>query len=330
MSLTGRIIEEQKIHYVVDTASGMVTVTPSGKIRERHTGLCVGDLVDIAVTDTDANEGVVLRRHKRRNRFPRPAIANMDQMVLVNTYKEPTLELELLDRALVNAEWLGLSSLIVLNKIDLLDRGEDSALMRVENTYATIGYRCIRTCATTGENVEQMIKHCRGLASALVGPSGVGKSTLLSKVFPDYEFRVAGLSQKVDRGKHTTTSTRLLPLPEGGHIADTPGLSFLGLPDAPEDALAGLFPEIKSVLEGCRFADCAHLDEPGCAVVEAVACGRISESRYANYLSFHREAKSNRKTYRASRATQRRKQRLVDIARDLDEEVYDLGEEDEE
>jgi ribosome biogenesis GTPase len=297
MYLRGRIIEEQKNHYFVDTEKGIIKSALKGVLKKQKNRLYVGDFVDIELFNIDQPEGIIRKLYQRENKFHKPAIANIQQIVFLNTLKEPALNLEFIDRFLLSSEVLHFPTLLVFNKNDLYTPTDKKKLSEITSYYSKIGYTCITVSALTGENLDSLIKLCNNMLSILAGLSGTGKSTILAKIFPEKSFRTQELSKNVSRGKHTTTSTILLKLPNFGYIADTPGFSFIDLPEIDEKDVSSHFPEISSNQGNCRFNNCIHEYEPGCAIKPLVETGEIAPFRYKNYLTIYNAIKEKRRKY---------------------------------
>jgi ribosome biogenesis GTPase len=213
-------------------------------------------------------------------------IANPDQVVFVLACAEPEPRLRMLDRLLVGAERQNIPALICVNKIDLV--GIEEA-QRLFETYGEIGYTVIYTSARTGENIELLRDALKDKISGLVGPSGVGKTSLLNAMEEDLGHRVREVSEATGKGKHTTRVTQLVPLDVGGWVADTPGIRALALFDLEPEEIEGYFPDIAPYVPYCRFSDCTHRVEPGCAVQEALEEGDIDQHRYESYIRLHEE-----------------------------------------
>ncbi len=268
--------------------------------RERRTGdrVVIGDRVALAgVDDAWTIEGVEPRRNElvRRGaggRHARVVAANLDHVLVVIAAHEPTSRPELVDRFLVVVEACDLHPRLVINKVDLPGAAEVAADLR--SLYTGIGYEVLLTSARTGIGMgalESVL--CRGV-SALIGPSGAGKSSLLNAVDPTLKLRTGALSRKLERGRHTTVSARMIALECGGWVADTPGFSDVGLWRMDPARLEGCFPEFEPFLGTCRFRGCAHLEEPDCAIKAAVEGGVIAASRYRTYATLMGEARESR------------------------------------
>lgn len=299
--------ENQQKGLVIKAQSGFFTVeTPQGPIVCRLRGIllqeqletdpcAVGDHVTLTVLDDGSGiiESVAERqRALSRNRPPggrdnegtdreHVILANPDQAAFVFSCVQPAPNPRMLDRLLVVAEKAHIPVLIVANKVDLVSRKEPRQIFKV---YEDIGYPVIYTSATSGKNVKQLHKQLTGKISALAGPSGVGKSSLLNAMQPGLGQRVAQVSEATEKGRHTTVSSELFPLDEGGYVADTPGIRSVALYDVEPDELDGYFVEIARYVPDCRFNDCSHTNEPGCAVVAAVKAGSIEWDRYDSFL----------------------------------------------
>jgi len=295
-----RIIEERKNYYVVDTEEyGQVRAVLKGAIRKKHRRLAVGDFVVIDLFDPEKGEAVVRSVAPRTNELPRPLVANIDQVIFINCFKEPALEYSYIDRFLFAASVNDIPVKMVFNKIDLLDEEEAEELEEVCELYRYFGYD-VRSSSMNHPNTVEMIREmCHGKLTVFAGPSGVGKSSLLSKLFPDREFITDELSEHISRGKNTTTHTSLLLFNDGeSYVADTPGFSMMKMPKIDADRVKYHFPEVSEIGEVCRFNNCNHDNEPGCAVKDAVETGEIPDARYANYLELLNLMRGAAKDYR--------------------------------
>lgn len=213
-------------------------------------------------------------------------IANPDQVVFVMACASPEPRLRMLDRLLVGAERQSIPALICANKIDLTGPDEARNLFAI---YERIGYPVIYTCTVTGEGIADLRERLQGKISALIGPSGVGKTSLLNALQPGLGERVQEVSQATGKGRHTTTVTAMHPLEGGGWVADTPGIRALALFDVEPEEIDAYFPDIAPYVPDCEFSDCSHTVEPGCRVLEALARGDISQHRYESYVRLHQE-----------------------------------------
>lgn len=298
MTIQGRIIEERKNYFIVDTPEGPVRAAAKGLLRRDKVRVCVGDMVDCDLMNEDSRDGIITGVHARKSYLNRPAIANLTQVILVATFREPPLDLEALDRLLLSAGAYELSAVIAFNKSDLMTAADREACRPITEALRAIGYPVVETSAHTGDNLDALTALCAGHVSAFAGPSGVGKSALLSRIFPDRAFVLGEVSGVNGRGTHTTTHVSLIPLPRGGYIADTPGMTFVDLPLVPEEDVATYFPELDRLIGTCKFNNCIHEDEPGCRVRELVASGEIAGWRYEHYRKIYREMRDRRREYR--------------------------------
>jgi ribosome biogenesis GTPase len=257
--------------------------------------LAVGDHVEFTVEAQGEGAAVISHIVPRRNYIVRKSVhktghvhivaANLDQALLVVTLVSPATSFGFIDRFLVTAEAYHIPVTLLFNKTDLYDADGFEYQAEIAGMYASLGYPS-RTCAaTTGEGVAEIDQLLDGKVSLLAGHSGVGKSTLINALVPDLDLKTAEISEFSDKGVHTTTFAEMLDVRPGTFIIDTPGIKELGLVDMPPAELAGYFPEMRALLNQCRYHNCQHTHEPGCAVREAVDQGRIALPRYDSYLS---------------------------------------------
>lgn len=219
-------------------------------------------------------------------RHPKLIAANVDRMLAVVAARDPEPKLAQLDKLLVIAESNGLPAVVVVNKVDL--PGGEEVAREIADLYRGIGYPVLEVSAETGRGMEELDRVLASGICALIGASGVGKSSLLNTIAPELDLRTGELSRKVRRGRHTTVQSRLLRLPSGGLVADTPGFGDVGVWGVPEDEVEECFPEIRALKDECRFRGCKHLAEPGCSVLEAVEAGEIAASRWKSYAELRR------------------------------------------
>lgn len=234
--------------------------------------------------------------HERKNELVRPPIANVDQAILVFSAAEPDFSPVLLDRFLVLIEAKDIEPIIVVNKMDLLDEKKRPAVERYIQDYRRIGYEVIETSTVTKSGVEQLLPYFADRVSVFAGQSGVGKSSLLNALRPDLQLKTNDISAHLGRGKHTTRHVELIEV-GGGLVADTPGFSALEFHDIEEEQLPLCFPEFLKHRDACKFRGCLHLNEPKCAVKQALEAGGIPPYRYEHYVSFMEEIKERKTRY---------------------------------
>ncbi len=282
--VNGTVLERDGAAYRVLTTGGEVRAVLRGKVKRDTPHVVVGDRVRLDLEGEGGVMGIagveartsLLARRVPEGRGTRPVVANVDQVLVVTAAVDPAPIPQLIDRLLVVAEANELTAAVVINKTDL-DRGAALAA-RME----LAGYRVFRTSARSGEGLEELRAALMGRESVVTGPSGAGKSSLLNALEPGLGLRTGELSARVRRGKHTTVSAVMVPLAGSGYLVDTPGFSEVGLWGlAPRD-LAHCFPEFRPLVEQCRFPDCSHTHEPGCAVLCAVGAG-VSADRHETY-----------------------------------------------
>ena len=289
----GRVIQAQSGFFTVKTDSEVYTCQIRGRLKKgRKMGdiVAIGDWVQISVQDHD--NGMIEEVEPRQSLIYRMAptprgeyqqiiIANPDQAVFVFSIVQPEPKLRMLDRFLVIAEREGVGSVIVANKIDLTGMRKARSLF---NRYEEIDYPVFYTSALTGRGLNKLKKQLLGKTSLFAGPSGAGKTSILNVIQPGLGLEVKEVSEATQKGKHTTVSRKLVPLTGGGYVADTPGLKALDLWDITPEEVDGYFKEISGILKDCRFSDCTHTHEPGCAVINAVKKKQIHPERYRSYL----------------------------------------------
>ena len=292
---TGVVIAREGSTYRVHTAAGEMSAVLRGKLKRKDDDrVTVGDVVDLdvaadggaAITAIQPRRSMLARRAagsgKRRGQ---PIAANVDQVVVVAAALDPEPNARQLDRFLVIAEANELPAALIVNKIEL-DRASGEALVR---RYALAGYPVVLTSVKAPENIAAVRDLLAGRVTVLAGASGVGKSSLLNLLEPGLKLRVGAISEKWRKGKHTTTAAEMVPLALGGYVVDTPGMREVGAWGIGADELAQCFPEFRPFLGRCRFDNCRHLTEPGCALRQAVTEGKIDPDRVVSYERIYEE-----------------------------------------
>lgn len=285
----GQVIRSHSNIYYVLVDGSEVECRPRGKFRLDKQGVLAGDMVEVQLEKD--GEGRIEKVLPRKSVLQRPAVANVDQALVVFTLKEPEADYPFLDRVLAHAERAKVDVVILLGKVDLLAPGEVERFCRMYGEQ--VGYPVLPLSGVTGQGLDALSPLLRGKTSVLAGHSGVGKSRLVRALQPDREdVRVGELSEKLGRGKHTTRHVELIRLSAGGLLVDAPGFTYLEFQDIEKWDLPKLFPDFQRLAQDCRFDDCLHRKEPDCAVQAAVAAGAIPRHRYDNYLFFLSEVEA--------------------------------------
>lgn len=279
---TGVVIKGIGGNYDVACGDEILRCRASAKLR-RDGVLAAGEYVTLRVTGSG---GYILERQPRRNGLIRPAIANIDQLVILCSQAPPVTDPYLIDKVTVVALYQGIQPIILLNKCDLHPSGE------LYDAYQKAGFPVVRASAVTGEGVEELTAMLAGKISAFTGNSAIGKSSILNRIDSRFGLQVGDMSEKIARGRHTTRHVELLRLGNGGLVADTPGFSTFDavrMEKLTRENLQHYFPELEPYFARCRFSDCRHIKEPGCLVREAVERGDIARSRYESYCKLYKE-----------------------------------------
>lgn len=284
--MTGQIIKALSGFYYVDTGDAQVIPCRGrGKLRHQKVTPLVGDRVEI--TRLDDGSGMVDSVLPRKNQFHRPMVANIDQLVIVASAATPVTDPFLIDRMAAMSEWKGCQTLICFNKCDLAQADEFVKL------YQKAGFPTLQISAETGHGIGNLSAALTGKVSAFTGNSGVGKSSILNALKPDFALQVGEVSEKLGRGRHTTRHVELFSVGDG-LVADTPGFSAFDVDQMepiPKDKLASAFPEFAPYICQCRFQGCAHIKERGCGVLAALAEGTVASSRHKSYVRLYEQAK---------------------------------------
>lgn len=286
-----------------DAAGAMWQARVRGKLRidkqiASSNPLAVGDIVEYRVEDEASHTAIISNVAPRRNYIVRVSphnrnqkhiiASNLDAAVLIATLAEPRTSMGFVDRFLITAEAYHIPAIVVANKIDLHEAEQEQLLAQWKQQYEAAGYEFFAVSAKHPEGLKQLQERISGHTTLFSGHSGVGKSTLINALLPDLDLRTAEVSEWSGKGQHTTTFAEMFDLPEqmgGGRIIDTPGVKEFGLIDVEREELAHYFPEMRALMQNCRFNNCLHVDEPGCAVKAAVQAGSMSGARYSSYLA---------------------------------------------
>lgn len=275
-------------YYIYVEGRGIYECRARGVFRNQKIKPLVGDNVKMEILDETDREGNLVEILERKSELIRPAVANVDQALVVFAAAKPRPNLQLLDRFLISMDRLELPIIVCFNKKDEVTEGE---LERLRRIYAGCKSPLLFICARSGEGVEELRRLLRGHVTVTAGPSGVGKSTLTNLLVPEAGMETGGISKKVDRGKHTTRHSELFRMEQDSYIFDTPGFSTLDLTGMEKEELRYSYPEFREYEGHCRFQGCVHMKEPGCAVKEAVEKGAISRERYEHYTCLFEELK---------------------------------------
>ncbi len=285
----GVILKALSGFYYVQCGEELLTCRARGKFRYQKITPLVGD--HVTVRDQGDGTGALQEILPRRNQFRRPAVANMDQLVIIASGAVPVTDPFLIDRVAAIAESKSCDVILCLNKWDLVPAE------RLLETYRQAGFVTIPISAATGLGIEELRGRLTGRLSTFTGNSGVGKSSILNALSPGFSIPVGEVSDKLGRGRHTTRHVELFPLEGGGLIADTPGFSSFDADELiltePEN-LGEAFREFRPYLGDCRFVGCAHVKEKGCAVLEALAAGKIAQSRHDSYVRLYQQAREHK------------------------------------
>ena len=292
--MTGKIIKGIAGFYYVDSDEGIFECKAKGIFRNKSIKPLVGDNVEFEITHEGDKEGNIIEILERDNELIRPAVANIDQAMIVFALKAPNPNVNLLDKFLVVMEYQNIETVICFNKTDI---GEQDLAEELAQIYRNAGYKVIFTSATENEGVDEVKIVLKGKSTVFAGPSGVGKSSMLNAIKEDAVMETGEISEKIGRGKHTTRHSEIFKTDDDTYVFDTPGFGSLFIPGMTKEKLEDCFPEFSLYTNECRFIGCAHIDEPDCAVKNALAEGKISKSRYESYKAFYNELKEQENNY---------------------------------
>ncbi len=301
--MEGLVIKSTGSWYEVLTDQGKsINCRIKGKFRtldiKTTNPIAVGDRVQID-PEPDQETGLITTLHPRKNYIIRKSVnlskqaqiiaANLDQAFLIVTLASPRTSMGFIDRFLVTAEAYEIPAKLIFNKLDLFNDEGLKILEEYQSIYENAGYPCYSVSALKETNLDQIRELLKDKVTLVSGHSGVGKSTLINALLPGKELKTGQISDWSDKGKHTTTFAEMFQLPFGGYLIDTPGIRELGVFDIEKQDLGRLFPEIRKLMGNCRFHNCRHINEPGCAVLEALDKGELETSRYDSYLSIYHD-----------------------------------------
>lgn len=291
--MQGKIIKGiAGFYYVYIPEKGIYECKAKGIFRKDHTKPLVGDNVMIQVLDEEKMLGNIQEIVPRKNALIRPAVANIDQAMVIFSIVKPNPSFNLLDRFLITMERQNIPCLICFNKEDIATEQEKQELVKA---YETCPNELLFVSAREQTGMEQIKAYLHGKTTTVAGPSGVGKSSIVNCLQEDISMETGSISNKIERGKHTTRHSQLITIEKDTFILDTPGFSSLSIDEIEKEDLAAYYPEFAAYERNCKFQGCAHIHEPICGIKEAVAEGLISKTRYDNYCTLYEELKDKRR-----------------------------------
>lgn len=279
-------------YYVHVPDRGIIECKAKGIFRNKKVKPLVGDNVELEILDEDGGTGNIVKILPRKNCIIRPAVANVDQAVVIFAASFPKPNLNLLDRFLLMMQTQNVPTVICINKIDDIEEVE---IDKIADNYKKSGCKVYKTSTVTGEGIKEFGECLKDKTSVLAGPSGVGKSSVMNCLFPEADMATGEISEKIKRGKHTTRHSELFNVADNVYLMDTPGFTSLSLPDLEKEELKEYYPEFDEFRDQCRFLGCVHIHEPDCAVKDALDENEISQSRYDNYKQFYEELSQKKK-----------------------------------
>ena len=293
--MQGKIIKGIAGFYYIYAEDGFLYECKArGILRQKKITPLVGDDVVISVVDESEHTGNLDEIMPRRNSLIRPAVANVDQALIVFAKNNPIPNMGLLDRLIITMENSGIKSIIAFNKSDL-DEPLGIESEKEKEAFRNAGYTVLDICARTGEGLDNLKRLLKGKVTTLAGPSGVGKSSLINQICPDANMETGAISEKLNRGRHTTRHAQILVIDNESFVFDTPGFTSFELRDIQASDLASFYPEYEKYTAGCKFSMCSHTHEPDCAVMRAVLSNDISRLRYDRYVKLYEELKAIKK-----------------------------------
>lgn len=290
--MQGLIIENISNLYKIKSGNNIYEAVARGKFKNDNITPVVGDNVEIDITDEENKKAVIEKILDRKIYVKRPKIANITQMVFVLSSKDPKPDILMLDKQLAFAEFLGVKSIIVLNKTDLDNKKQ---FEEIKKDYEKIGYKVIETQAKEGIGVDELKEKLKGNINVFSGNSGVGKSTLINAIFKDKITQEGEISKKNKKGKNTTTYIKLYEIDKNTYIADTPGFSTFDISEIKSKELCNFFKEFKKYIKDCEYIGCTHIKEENCGIKRALEDGKITENRYQNFCKIYEDLKEKEK-----------------------------------
>lgn len=278
-------------NYYVDIGDKIIECRARGLFRLHNIKPLVGDIVHIRITEEDENAGYIEEIKERTNEIKRPHVANVQQLLIIFAVKNPDPSYLLMDKLLIAAERHNLKPVICFNKADLANEEEKE---NIKSIFINTGYEILFTSKYNEDSLQALKDILKDKLNVFSGPSGVGKSSLMNAIEPDFYLQTGEISEKLKRGKHTTRHAEIFKLSMGGYAVDTPGFSSFEIEGIDEYDLKNYYPDFVKYDQGCRFLDCLHYKEPNCVIKEAVEDNLISQTRYNNYLNLLEEIKSKK------------------------------------
>ncbi len=287
-------------YYVLDSShegmyseEDLISCRVRGRLKRNKGAVVTGDRVEYELLPDGT--GVIDTTLQRNSLLMRPAVANIDQVIIVFAAREPDISSLLVNRMLVMAEWSGIQNIVIcINKLDIAD---EESLNEILKPFEDIGYRLLRVSAKDGIGIDQLKEILNGKVTVFAGPSGVGKSSLVNAIDSRLSLATGVVSEKIKRGKHTTRAAQLIPVESGGTVVDTPGFSAADLENIDKQLLGSYFPEFRKFIPDCYYNTCTHSHEPDCAVKKALEDGHIAQSRYDGYINILNTINERKKAY---------------------------------
>ena len=295
----GIIYKSTGIWHLVKSGNIFYKCRIKGKLRLHNSKstspVVVGDRVSFILDIENNSQGIIIEVKKRRNHIIRKSVklskqfqviaSNIDQIYLIITLNYPITFTQFIDRILVTAEAYRIPLILVFNKMDIYSSSEKNEIKKLKNLYELIGYKCYKISALNKDSVNKVSKSMKNKVNMIIGHSGVGKSTLINTISPNLMIKTSNISDLHKQGQHTTTYSEMFDLSDKIKIIDTPGIKGFGLVDMDSNEIKNYFPEFKNLNGNCKYNNCLHLNEPNCAVINALNLNKISESRYKSYLN---------------------------------------------